>query len=163
MFQLLHIFTNICYCIFECNYCESKLLGCVWLFATLCNYTVHGTLQARILEWVFPSPGDLPNPGIKPRSPALQADSLPAETPGKTCFVIVWVFSFKESFTFTEKLTDSTGIPLPSISLLLASHTSTCARVSRLVGTSPCSDMLLVTKSQRSHLGSLSYIWGFFF
>ena len=27
----------------------------------------------------FPSPGDLPNPGIKPRSPALQADSLPAE------------------------------------------------------------------------------------
>ena len=27
----------------------------------------------------FPSPRDLPNPGIKPRSPALQADSLPAE------------------------------------------------------------------------------------
>ena len=31
----------------------------------------------------FPSPGDLPNPGIKPRSPALQADSLLFETPGK--------------------------------------------------------------------------------
>ena len=31
----------------------------------------------------FPSPGDLPNPGIEPRSPALQADSLPAEPPGK--------------------------------------------------------------------------------
>ena len=27
--------------------------------------------------WPFPSPGDLPNPGIKPTSPALQADSLP--------------------------------------------------------------------------------------
>ena len=27
----------------------------------------------------FPSPGDLPNPGIEPRSPALQADSLPAD------------------------------------------------------------------------------------
>ena len=27
----------------------------------------------------FPSPGDLPNPGIEPRSPALQTDSLPAE------------------------------------------------------------------------------------
>ena len=27
----------------------------------------------------FPSPGDLPDPGIKPRSPALQADSLPTE------------------------------------------------------------------------------------
>ena len=32
----------------------------------------------------FPSPGDLPNPGIKPRSPALQADSLPAEPQGRS-------------------------------------------------------------------------------
>ena len=31
----------------------------------------------------FPSPGDLPNPGIRPRSPALQTDSLPSELPGK--------------------------------------------------------------------------------
>ena len=31
----------------------------------------------------FPAPGDLPNPGIEPGSPALQADSLPAELPGK--------------------------------------------------------------------------------
>ena len=31
----------------------------------------------------FPSPGDLPNPGIKPRSPAFQVDSLPSEPPGK--------------------------------------------------------------------------------
>ena len=31
----------------------------------------------------FPSPGDLPNAGIKPRSPTLQADSLPSEPPGK--------------------------------------------------------------------------------
>ena len=31
----------------------------------------------------FPSPGVLPNPGIKPRSPTLQADSLPAEPQGK--------------------------------------------------------------------------------
>ena len=47
-------------------------------------YTVHGILQARILEWVaFPFSGDLPNPGIEPRSPALQADSLAAEPPGK--------------------------------------------------------------------------------
>ena len=30
-----------------------------------------------------PSPGDVPNPGIKPRSPILQADSLPAEPQGK--------------------------------------------------------------------------------
>ena len=47
-------------------------------------HTVHGILQARILEWVaFPSPGDLSNLGIKPRSPSLQADSLPTELSGK--------------------------------------------------------------------------------
>ena len=54
---------------------------------TLCDpmdYTAHGILQARILEWVaLPSPGDLPDPGIKPGSPALQADSLPTELSGK--------------------------------------------------------------------------------
>ena len=44
----------------------------------------HGILQARILEWLpFPSPGDLPNPGMEHESPALQADSLPSELPGK--------------------------------------------------------------------------------
>ena len=32
---------------------------------------------------LFPSPGNLPNLGIKPRSPALEADSLPTEPPGK--------------------------------------------------------------------------------
>ena len=72
---------------------------------------VHGISQARILEWVaipfsrrwtvalqaplsmgfprqeywsglpFPSPGDLPDPGIEPKSPALQANSLPSEPP----------------------------------------------------------------------------------
>ena len=48
------------------------------------DYTVHGTLQARILEWVtFPSSGDPPNPGIELVSPALQVDYLPAELPGK--------------------------------------------------------------------------------
>ena len=46
------------------------------------DYTVHGILQARILEWV-PSPGDLPNPEIKPKSPTLQADYLTAESQGK--------------------------------------------------------------------------------
>ena len=49
------------------------------LYPTLCDlvdYAVHGILQARILEWVaFPSPGDLPNSGIEPRSPGLQVDS----------------------------------------------------------------------------------------
>ena len=36
----------------------------------------------------FPSPGDLPDPGIKPGSPALQAHSLPSEPPGKPDYMI---------------------------------------------------------------------------
>ena len=46
--------------------------------------SVHGILQTKILEWKpFLSSGDLPNPRIKPGSPALQTDSLPSEPPGK--------------------------------------------------------------------------------
>ena len=48
------------------------------------DYTVHGILQARILEWIqWNSPEDLSNPGIELRSPALQAHSLPAEPQGE--------------------------------------------------------------------------------
>ena len=57
------------------------------LCLTLCDpmdYTIHGILQAKRLEWVpFPSSRDLPKPGIEPRPPTLQADSLPAELQGK--------------------------------------------------------------------------------
>ena len=46
--------------------------------------SVHGILQERILEWVaIPFSEDFPDPGIKPESPVLQADSLPSEPPGK--------------------------------------------------------------------------------
>ena len=37
----------------------------------------------------FPSPGDLPNPGIEPGSPALQADSLPTELQGKPIYYVM--------------------------------------------------------------------------
>ena len=39
----------------------------------------------------FPSPGDLPNPGIKPRSLTLQADSFPAEPQGKPVISLEWL------------------------------------------------------------------------
>ena len=47
--------------------------------------SVHGISQARILEWVaILFSRDLPDPGIEPGSPGLQADSLPSEPPRKT-------------------------------------------------------------------------------
>ena len=62
-----------------------KLLSCVQLFGT--PRTIQSMGFSRPEYWsgyLFPSPGDLPSPGIKPRSPALQIDSLPAEPPGKS-------------------------------------------------------------------------------
>ena len=68
-------------------------VSATYLCPTLCDSmdcrppvsSVHGIFQARILDngLPFPSPGDPPDSGIKPRSPALQADSLPSEQPGK--------------------------------------------------------------------------------
>ena len=48
------------------------------------DFSVHGVLQARVWSGLpFPSPDDLPDPGIEPGSLALQADSLLTELLGK--------------------------------------------------------------------------------
>ena len=69
-----------------------KLLTCVWLFAT--PWTIQSMEFSRPEYWSglpFPSPGDLPNLGIEPRSPTLQVDSLPIEPPGKPKCQESWV------------------------------------------------------------------------
>ena len=64
--------------------CVKVAQSCPTLFDPM-DYTVHGILQARILDWVaIPFPEDLPSSGIRPRSPALQVGSVPAEPPGKS-------------------------------------------------------------------------------
>ena len=64
--------------------CDVKVIQLCPILCTPMNYTIHEILQARTLEWVaVPFSRDLPNPEIKPRSPAFQEDSLPAEPPGK--------------------------------------------------------------------------------
>ena len=68
---------------------EVKLLSRVRLFATPWTVAYQDPLSmgfSRQEYWSglpFPSPGDLPNPGIKPGSPALQAGALSSEPPGK--------------------------------------------------------------------------------
>ena len=71
--------------------CERKwkcwLLSCVRLFAAPWNVARQAPVSvgfSRQEYWSglpFPSPEDLPDPGIEPESPALQADSLPSEPP----------------------------------------------------------------------------------
>ena len=66
-----------------------KSLSRVWLFVTPCTVALQAPLSmgfSRQEYWSglpFPSPGDLPDPGIKPRSPALQADALTSAPPGR--------------------------------------------------------------------------------
>ena len=83
--------------------------------------------------WPFPSPGHLPNPGIEPRSPALQADSLPTELWGKPLF---WPGEFhglyspwgwKESGT-TERLSLSLHFHFTS-QVLFSSIPSPCCHL----------------------------------
>ena len=85
------MYTCVCLCVCVCVCARARAM---WLqsYPTLCDpvdcsspsFSIHGIFQARILEWVaILSPGDLPNPGVEPGSPTLQADSLPSEPPGK--------------------------------------------------------------------------------
>ena len=62
-----------------------------------------GILQARILEWSpCPPPGDLPNLGIEPESPALQADYLPPEPSGKPFSIVITYSKMKKPNIYRE-------------------------------------------------------------
>ena len=70
----------------------------VRLFVTPRTVAHQAPLSIGILRqgcwsgWPCPPPEDLPNPGIEPRSPTLQADSLPSEPPRKKCFYAFYAF-----------------------------------------------------------------------
>ena len=78
--------------------CCAYLFSCVRPFETPRTIAHQaplsmGILQARTLEWVaYPFSRELPNPGIEPGSPALQADSLPAELPGKPPSILTYLY-----------------------------------------------------------------------
>ena len=60
-----------------------RLFVALWTVAYQASPSMEFSRQKYWSGWPFPSPGDLPDPGIKPRSPGLQADALPSEPPGK--------------------------------------------------------------------------------
>ena len=68
---------------------DLKSLRCVLLFVTpwtIAHQAPPSMGSSRQEYWSglpFPSPGDLPDPGIEPRSPIMQADALTSEPPGK--------------------------------------------------------------------------------
>ena len=76
------------------------LLHCRWIL-----YQLSHKGSPRILEWVaYPFSSGFPDPGVKLGSPALQADSLPTEPPGKSkntgvgsLSLLQWIFLTQES------------------------------------------------------------------
>ena len=88
---------------------------------TLCNpvdYTVHGILWAGILEWVpFPSS----RRSSQPRCPTFQADSLPAEPPGKPIFTYFHLFLPLPTFiTLSPRLKSMPPACLPEVYSILS-------------------------------------------
>ena len=65
------------------SFSRVRLLATPWTVAHQAPLSMEFSKQEYWSGWSFPSPGDLPDPGIKPGSPALQADSSPSEPPGK--------------------------------------------------------------------------------
>ena len=63
--------------------CHVRLFATPWTVASQAPPSLGFSRQEYWSGLPFPSPGDLPNPGIKPGSPVLQADALPFEPPGK--------------------------------------------------------------------------------
>ena len=82
-------------CVYMC-----ELLSCVQLFTTPWTQACHAppsmefSRQGYWSELPFPSPGDLPHPGIELMSPALQADSLLSESAGKHKLATVSKYMF---------------------------------------------------------------------
>ena len=84
-FQVLNSYMQLCVNMLVTQLC---LTLCDPMDCSSPGSSVHGISQAKILESVaFPSPWDLPNPGIKQGSSALQEDSLWSEPPGKPLHV----------------------------------------------------------------------------
>ena len=88
--EVKHFFSLSISSLFQINTVLKVKVLVTQLYLALCDHMdcsppdsfVHGILQARILEWItIPFSRGSSRPRIEPRSPALQADSLPAEPP----------------------------------------------------------------------------------
>ena len=80
---------NVCVCVCVCVFSQSLtwvgLFVIPWTIARQAPLSMGFTRQEYGSGLPCPSPGDLPDPGIKPMSPASQGDSLLSEPPGKNC------------------------------------------------------------------------------
>ena len=72
-----------------------------WTVAHQVPLSIGFSRQGYWSGLLFPSPGDIPNPGIELRSPALQADPLPSEPPEKPNHLLLVIKDFAYSTLVT--------------------------------------------------------------
>ena len=65
------------------HFSHVQLFVALWTVACQASLSMEFSWQEYRIGLPFPSPGELPDPGLEPRSPALQADSLPPQPAGK--------------------------------------------------------------------------------
>ena len=71
-----------------------RLFVTPWTVAYQASLSMGFSKQEYWSGLPFPSPGDLPGPGIESRSPALEADALTSEPPGKYIHMYIYIFVF---------------------------------------------------------------------
>ena len=81
-FQCVCVCVCVCMCVC-CRFSHVRLFATPWTAAGQVPLSMEFSRQEYWSGLPFPSPGDLPHPGMEPRSPAQQANSLPSETLGK--------------------------------------------------------------------------------
>jgi len=112
----------------QCRVCV-KVFGCCWLVTkscqTLCEpmncslpgSSVHGfSMQEYWNGFPCPPPGDLPNPGIKPTSPALTGKSFTSESPGKHIrSLVLSLFIISNWKSFNNRIFSFPSLPILSL------------------------------------------------
>ena len=97
------------YCTWKWKWSRSVVSDSLWPHGHQAPPSMGFSRQEYWSGLAFRSPGNLPNPGIEPRSPTLYTDTLPSEPPGKYCTMvrkIFWwhsLFGIKDTFAAWQK------------------------------------------------------------
>ena len=118
------------------------------------NLRLYFTCISDTVGSLFPSPGDLPSlPGIEPRSPTLQAESLPAETQGKPKNTGMGSLSLLQQIFLTQGL--NPGLPLCRQTFYPLSHKGSPLYLSAIANNTSNMDLQI-------SLSLVSFLWGMY-
>ena len=129
----------VCVCVCVCVTC-SVMSDSATPCTVACQATLSMGFSKHWSELPFPSPGDLPDPEIEPRSPALQADSSPSKLPGKPlCGYIVQIL---KHILFPWRITN--------VYIINVNHTSYNFEIKSMLGRNNCTVLFIFGSGRRN-------------